>query len=253
MSKIGLIDIPSWDEYVYKAVSEAFDEIVSDFELYPDKPEEFMDRVEHESRDGFIPHTNGGWEARAFSSLSYIFGTGKMPGDKKTDEYLNKLYNYSMDVAKEQFIDDNLDAVAAIYKSTDKKALFDKIDYNDLYEKKHGDLAEKLSEYESEATSDDQSSVMFHIGAFYYGPEPTFGKHYRPMKKGKETKMIYTPDPGKEHELYVFGAINWEAPYHRSGSNNESVILQDTITFKTLGGLKKQLPGLLKKLVKDMK
>lgn len=203
------------NEIVKNAVSEAFDNISTKYELNATKVEE----VECRSRDGFWSHNDGGWSAQGFSDISMLTGSGKtstLPEEarKKIEEFELANYKYALDDFKSQ----NKEKLEELNLADED------LNYHRLYELKQGPLAEKLSELESAHNSDENSSIMFQVEAF--------------LSRGEENGM---------RTMNVTVAVNWEAPYHRSGKANEWRV-QESFEFNNEFTLKSQLIATLKKL-----
>jgi hypothetical protein len=180
-----LDESPEISEKIKSAVTDAFEHISTKYELFAVDTRE----IECRSRDGFISSNDGGWEAIGFTDLSMLSSTGRLYNlPEKARDALEKLYNDCMDMARKEFIRTHKKELEGIPE--------DKINYHDLYELNKGNLAEKLSEFESDYTSGDDSTVMFEIRAM-------FGR-------GSENNG--------ERTLYVSVMVNWEAPYHREKS-----------------------------------
>lgn len=159
-----------------------------------------IEEVEHMSRPGFASTSDGGYSFTAFAPLMNLIGSGSVGHlPDKAEEQVNKMYDYGLELAQEQFIEE--------YKEELKDIPKDKINYHDLYELKRGDLAEKLSEMEHEANADD--TVMFLLQAF----------------------MEDETDRDQGVSFTVQGVVNWESPYHRSGKDREE-FKQITVNFK---------------------
>lgn len=168
---------------IKSAVENAFETISTKYELYAVDTRE----LECRSRDGFITHNDGGWEAIGFTDLSMLSSTGRLYGlPEKARDSLEKLYNQAMDEAKKEFIKKHKADLEGIEE--------DKINYHDLCEMGQSTLAEELSEYESEYSSGEENGVMFELRAM-------FGRGI------------------EERTLYVSVTVNWEAPYFRDKSD----------------------------------
>lgn len=193
-------------------------------DLYPYSANEALEEVESNPRPGFIPYTDGGFQITGFVNLGDFPSTGYSVKPKEAKKRIDKMVDYSYEWAMEEFMKDNQELVDELGK--------DKINYHDLYDAGYDDKAEELAENEYEMMADDQ--ILFQIGVFYYNKENTKGDF-----------------EGEYDSVYVYGIINWESPYHRSGKNNEWVaknsgsikIDPDSKKFK------KQLADKVKKIV----
>lgn len=198
---------------IKKCIEESYDSFENDRELYAPYDEE----VEHVSRDGFIPFTDGGWECRGFSRVddSYSF-------PKKIADIIENTIEYAFQYSKEELI----------RKHPELKSIEDdKINYHDLYEMGKGDLAEEMSEMENDYLSDED--IMFSVGAFYYAPDNSHS------------------DLKNKHCVYVWGVFNAEAPYFRRYDKWEEC-LSFSFSFNSVKELERKLNKKLEKINKFM-
>lgn len=166
-----------------------FEDVVSDSEAQEAKYED----VENKSRDGFWAWTDGGTLATSFAYISRFQGGGFTFSDDKANKILQQVIDTNYEGAKGSFMERNQDLVTKYGE--------DKMNYSDLYELGLDEKAEDLSETESEWMDE---TIMLQMGVQYYTP-----KNSRNENAGK-------------HTFYVYGVINFEAPYHRSKSEWES-------------------------------
>jgi hypothetical protein len=176
------------------------------------------EEVESISRDGFIPYTNGGYEVTWFDYLSYFYSSGYSLPTSALDKEKDRQIEYQMNYAKERFMDEYPQIVEELGEEN--------IDYNSLENAGYGDEAEQLSEYESEFEDD---SIMGEIGAYYYSPE---------NDRGIDGK----------HTLRLFGLVNLESPYHRSGNLEDRYDID--ITFNSILDLEKKVQKGLVEIIK---
>jgi hypothetical protein len=219
----ALPDMPEMDEIVKEGVTEAIDEVASKFESEPR-----VDAIEHKSRDGFMAFTEGGYLGDFMTNLGYLSGTGVGIGDAETQAKLDGFIAQTYESALESFKEAHADEIKDIPE--------DKLNYHDLYELGKGDLAERLSEIESDAQND--WSIVGSIGVNYFAPDNTRNQSKKP-------------------EFYVYAVVNWETPYHRSGSafrqntghsmETEKVIFEEDIVAETPEQLKAALTAALAK------
>lgn len=197
-------------------------------DLFPYNAKEALKEVEKESRPGFIPYTDGGFTVTGYADLSQMEGSGFFPKPKEVKKTIDRYIDNAYEWAKEEFIKNNPTLVAELGE--------DKINYNDLYDSDYGNEAEELSELESEYMSGDESMIMFELGIFYYEKGNTKGD------------FADTAD-----SVYVYGIINWEAPYHRSGKSNEWVAKNSgSIPIDPNSkNFKKQLTDKIRKIVSE--
>jgi hypothetical protein len=177
------------------------------------------EEVEHESRDGFIPFTDGGYEAVWFEQIGNMYGTGNNLPNKVLDDEMNRQINYNLEMAKESFIEKYPELVEEIG--------VENIDYHSLNEAGYSDEAEELSEMESENLY-DEGSIMMQITAYYYSPE---------NDRGIEDK----------HTIRLFGDVNLESPYHRQGNLDDSYDID--FTFDSIAELEEKMDAGLKEII----
>jgi hypothetical protein len=188
-------------------IDEAMDDMNTSYESASDyKGEE----VEHEYRDGFIPYTDGGYEAVWFETLGSLYGSGTNLPTKPLDDEKDRQIEYNQKVALEQFIENNQELVEQIGE--------DKIDYHSLYELGYGEEAEELSESEMSYMYED--TIMMRILANYYAPENS------------------RAEDGK-HSIRLFGDVNLESPYHRAGNLDDSH--EYSFTFNSISELEEEI------------
>lgn len=221
-----LQDNSEWLEIIEDLVTEYGDELESDKELYSMQVSE----IESDSRDGFIPFTNGGFEATGFVDLSHFNSTGKgVGGNGKAENAIEGQIETAYEMALDEFKDQYETEIEGMGYSEDQ------LNYHDLYDLDRGDLAEALSEIEHEYLSDEDSSVMYQIGVYYYDPSNSKNDF-----KG-------------EHSIYVYGVINWEAPYHRRQDKFEEVMKSSgSFSFKDSKDLEIKLKKKLKDVYKEI-
>jgi hypothetical protein len=100
------------------------------------------------------------------------------------------------------------------------------IDYNSLYEAGYESEAEELSEEMD--NFDGEETIMCEVGAYYYSPSNDRGIQ-------------------GQHTLSLFGLVNLESPYHRSG-NLEDRYDYD-ITFNSIEELSEKVDEGLKYII----
>lgn len=189
----------------------------------PQEPEQ----IEFQSRDGFMAfsHNHGGITIKHFTDIGYIMGSGYMPSHVEASKEIERQYDYAMECAREEFFDAKKEDLKAL--GIDSKD-HEKLNYHDLYEMKQGSLAEELSEYESESTSFEHSSVMYEVQFMYHGIN----------EEG-------------QHEASVSCAVNTEGPYHRRSISWAPNVFcegakEETITWTSDIELEKNLKQALK-------
>jgi hypothetical protein len=188
-------------------LDDAVQELPNDYEQsYDAKGEE----VEHQSRDGFIAFTDGGYEVTWFEYMSMFHGAGRSLPTKNLDQEMQRQIDYNYQIAKERFVEEYPEIVEELGE--------DNIDYHSLYEAGYGSEAEQLSEWEMDF--DGNETIMCEIGAYYYTPD-----NYRSLDG--------------QHTIRLFGLVNLEAPYHRRGNLDDSYDID--ITFNSISELKEKI------------
>lgn len=202
---------------VLPIVKEKIDNAVDDIN-YENVSNGNGEEVEYRSMSGFTPYTNGGYEYRWFEYVNMLNGSGKSLPTKPLDDELQRQVDYNYELAKESFIERYPEIVEELGE--------DKINYHDLYEAGYGGEAEELSEMGM--NYDGEDTVMMRVTAYYYNPENSRGKD------------------GK-HTITLFGDVNLESPYHRTGNLDDS--MEITFTFNSLSDLSKKMDANLKKIL----
>lgn len=175
------------------------------------------EEVEHQSRDGFIAYTDGGFEVRWFEYLSQFFSSGNSLPTSALDKEKDRQIEYNFQLAKERFTEDYPEIVEELGEEN--------IDYNSLYEAGYESEAEELSEMEM--NFDGEETIMCEVGAYYYSPSNDRGMD-------------------GEHTLRLFGLVNLESPYHRSGNLEDRYDID--ITFNSIEELEEQVEAGLKEI-----
>lgn len=211
---VKLRDFPKLDVLVKWHVTKAMNTLRDRFELESD----VVDAVECDSRDGFSTSQDGGYEGRGFTTVGSLMDHNL--ADKRVTDQIEKYYTMGMVSALDIFKDEHKAELEGVSE--------DKIGYHGLQELGLTDLAEKLSEIEFENVNDELSTVMLQVGCYFYHAD-SFGDG--------ETKA------------YLYGVVNYEAPYHRSGKDRETVVYKKDISFKDVAELKQVLDAEIKELL----
>jgi hypothetical protein len=191
---------------------------------------ECIEEIECRSRDGFIAFASnrGGLTYQNFTDLMGYFGGGYQVAHKKAQAEIERQIEYGLECANETFFTDNKEQLEKL-GFTQKS-----VSYHALYDAGHGGLAERLSEYEHENLSGDDSSIMHEFRFLYHGV-----------------------NEAGEHEASVSAAINTEGPYHRSSISWAPGVFCEgakeiEITWKTETQLKARLEKALKNCSKEI-
>jgi len=206
------------NKIIEDSIKNAITKVEDTYELFSVE----TDKVEDKSRDGFMAFTEGGYEGKGFQTLSYLNGSGNLPISAKAGKEIQAQLEYNRELAIDQFKEKNEKKLKDL-KITDKQ-----LNYSDLYDLGQGALAEELDGIENDYNS--EGTIMFQIGAYFYEP------------KGEE----------KNGTVYVFGVVNWESPYHRSGRSREDVVYKEDLEFSSPEDLKKKLEVVLGIIVEKL-
>jgi len=196
-------------------IEDSIDEIPNEYENSDTYTGE---EIEHEYRDGFIPYTDGGYQAHWFEFISQMFGAGYTLPTKQLEDEMQRQIKYSFDSAKENFIEKYPEIVEELGEEN--------IDYHSLYEAGYGEEAEELSSDEMDMMSED--TILMRIFANYYNPDNSRAKD------------------GK-HTIRLFGDVNLESPYHRTGNLDDSYEYE--FTFDSIAELESEMDKGLEKVI----
>jgi hypothetical protein len=214
----GGVDSVSYDA-VLDLLKEKLEDSVDDLPRHFEMSSEFKgEEVEHQSRDGFIAYTDGGYEVRWFEYLSMFWGAGYGLPTSALDNEKERQIDYSLEMAKDSFKDEYPEIVEELGE--------DNIDYNSLYEAGYEDEAEELSNAEQDNMD---GTIMCEIGAYYYAPN---------NDRGIDGK----------HTLRLFGLVNLESPYHRSGNLEDRYDID--ITFDSIEDLEQKIDEGLEAIIR---
>jgi len=174
--------------------------------------------VEHQSRDGFMAFTDGGWEAEWLIGQDYPQSTGKSLPTSKLRGELSKMEDSNHKNAQEWFAEKYPDITKELGGQSE-------VDYHSLTNAGHEDKAEEFDEQEREYFSDE--TIMMGVRALYYGPWNS---------RGEEGK----------HTVAYQGYVNLESPYHRQGRNENGI--EVIKTFNDLTELDSQAAEAMKEV-----
>ncbi len=142
--------IPNWlNETLADEFQNILESVESDFDTTGN-----IEEIEHVSRDGFFPFTNGGVEFTGILRLCDVAGSGTYPNNEAVTKELDRAINYNYSLARESFIKNNRAALDGLFTKTELDNNSDEISYGKLYDIKHSELAETLSEGETECNTD---------------------------------------------------------------------------------------------------
>jgi len=141
-----LMPIPNFvDEQLDEMFEELYSQTETEFEVEPNVTE-----IEHKSRDGFFPFTDGGVQLVATINLAHLHGAGKDFVNEEVRNELEKVLDNCYRDSREQFIANNREHLSQMFTDELLDSNSDKINYHSLYDLKAGELAEELSETEYE-------------------------------------------------------------------------------------------------------
>jgi antirestriction protein len=204
-------------EKIVEVLKDELEDVLEDANQEYEGQEIKGEEVEYESRDGFIPFTDGGYEYRFFTYGNYLTGSGKSLPTNTLDAELERVENLNYEYGKERFAEE--------YPEIVKELGEENIDYNSLSEAGYDSEADDLDEF----SRSDDDSIMFEVEAFYYNPDNSRGID------------------GK-HTIVLTGNVNMEAPYHRTGNMEDYT--QDKFTFDSIEDLKEKLQKGIDKISK---
>ncbi len=179
------------ETYLHDALVELTDDVELKYEM-----EGNLTEINHEGYDGFIPFTNGGYDLTVPMILNYVVGSGKYPGNDDIKKKIDDVVEYSTQLALESFCEQHIEQLSKLFTVEQlEKPDFDIINYHHLYDIDQGQLAETLSEYESESLMEGS----------------TFFLQYR--------VLYFTADNSRnvsgEDELYFLSGVNLDFEYGR--------------------------------------
>jgi len=154
--------------HIEEKLQDAMDKLPENYGGCIDKE---VNDIGHTSYDGFIPFTNGGFDLTVPTDLRSTWGSGDYPANKKVREYLEGVVETSQQDALEAFVQENKSVFEAMFPDADlDKPTYDLINYHDLYDNDHGDLAERLSEIEDEWLTEG-GTFFYQMRAMYFSAD----------------------------------------------------------------------------------
>jgi len=153
----------SYDDYIsdkvlpmIKGIMEEFkDGIMSKYECYNYDGEQ-VETTDGRSYDGFMSSTEGTVTFCGFTLLDYLEGSGSFPSNEKINKVIQEKLEYLHKSAKEDFISENKEEIESLGLEDSQ------VNYRDLEELGHRELAENLDEYERGYIS-EQLSFDVHV------------------------------------------------------------------------------------------
>ena len=154
--------------YIQEKLQDAMDDLP---ENYGGCIDTCVNEIEHKSRDGFIPFTNGGFDLMVPTDLMTMWGSGSGPSNEKINDYLQGVIESSQQDALESFVEENKSIFEELFPDVDMdNPTDDPINYHILYDMGQGDLAEKLSEHEHMYMTEG-STFFYQLRAMYYSAD----------------------------------------------------------------------------------
>ncbi len=179
------------ETYLHESFEQLNERVESEYEM-----EGNLTEVAHEAYDGFIPFTNGGYDLITPVDLSYVVGSGRYPGNAKVKKQINDAVAYSYEMALESFCENEADQLRKLFTMEElSNPNTDTINYHELYERGEGELAERLSETESES--------LYEGGTFFL--------QYRVLYFSADNHR----NESGEDELYFMSGVNLDFEYGR--------------------------------------
>lgn len=130
-----------------------------------------VSEIEHKSYDGFIPFTNGGFQLTLPTDLRSAFGSGSMPSNKNVSGELERVIEAVLKDSLKEFCLKNAAKLSELFTDEEiMEASDDVINYHVLYELDKGELAEELSEYESEYMTEG-GTFFYQFRVMYYADD----------------------------------------------------------------------------------
>jgi len=160
-----------------------------------------VQHIEHKSYDGFIAFTNGGLDLMLLTDLGTVYSSGTGPANEKVSNQLDKIIASSQQDALESFVQENKTVLQGLYPDADlDNPTYDIINYHDLYNIKQGELAETLSEIESEWFTEG-GTFWYQFRVIYYSADNArneTGKDEMYFLAGTNLDFEYGRDSGLE-------------------------------------------------------
>jgi len=127
--------------------------------------------INHKGYDGFIPFTNGGFDLTVPTDLHTGFSSGNMSANEKVSNQLDKVIEQSLQDALEAFCEKNSESLGFYYLIEQiKNPNPNVINYHSLYDMDLGELAEELSETESDYLTEG-GTFFYQLRAMYYSAD----------------------------------------------------------------------------------
>ena len=205
-------------EEVVEVLKDKLEDVLEDANEEYEGQEIEGEEVEYESRDGFIPYTDGGYQYEFFTYENYLTGSGKTLPTITLQEELSRREKMLYEEAQEELWNQEKDEEGF----RDKFPTPESVNWNDLED----------YDYELAETFDDLSrayddSIRFEVEALYYKPD--------------NDKSI----DGK-HTIVLSGSVNMETPYHRRGNMED--FIEEKFTFDSIKDLEDKLDKSIPKI-----
>ena len=203
---------------VYEILESKIEDAVADlYSTYENSEQAEGKEVEYESRDGFIPFTNGGYSSKWFEYSNQLEGSGINLPTKSLEDKIDEFRENNREYGFERFEQEYPEIVKQL-------GGIDNVSYSELDDAGYSSEADDLDMF----MQDDDDSIMMEVEAYYYNPNNDRG------------------EDGK-HTIQLSGVVNLEAPYHRSGNLEDYI--EERFTFDSYKELEDKLDKGLAKVV----
>lgn len=127
-----------------------------------------VEEIPHQSYDGFIPFTNGGYRMMLMSDLATVNGTGYGPSNEHVRDSIEETIADSLQDAVNSFVEDNREALLEHFSGEEIEN--NDVNYHSLYDKGLGEMAEDLSELEQEWLNEG-GQFWYQFQAMFYSAD----------------------------------------------------------------------------------
>lgn len=145
---------PELDGSIREVIQNAADSVFNNYEIWNHDFE--VNSIEHKGYDGFIPFTNGGYEAIGFQDLRYCKSTGRIPKTVESD-----IKRLDSDCFKD-YLQDQSDFLKAQGLDPENMTI------SDLWDSQDG---VKDDFYHYEASYYENTTFFIQIGVYYYSAD----------------------------------------------------------------------------------
>lgn len=176
--------------------------------------------IEHESYDGFIPFTDGGYHLTLFSGMGYCIGSGSYP--EKLRPEVERLEIMVSKESLENLIDDHRHLLLSYFDSNAVETIdTDVIHYHSLCEKGLAELAESLREAEH-SWHGEGSTFAYQCKVMYYSSD-----NHR--NKSGEDEVLFISGVNTDYEYIRDSGLNVYFEKNIKVSDLTEELIKDTI------------------------